>query len=92
MIYSIAARQIVDRVNAQRSNTFQYRYKGTLTQWLTTHDQYVFLDSLTLRLQLGPTGARQPIAAGGEAKPEDVERATQQILGYFNRTELAQAA
>jgi hypothetical protein len=93
MIYSIAARQIVDRVNAQRGDAFQYRFKGTLTKWLSAHDQYVFLDALTLRVQFGPTGARESIADNREATPEDVERVTQQILGYFGgRSELKHAA
>ena len=92
MINFQAARQIVDRVNAQRGDKFQYRWKGTLTKWLTAHDQYVYLDALTLRLQFGPTGSRESIAADREATREDVERAVQQILGYFNRTELAHAA
>ena len=92
MMYFQAARQIVDRVNAQRGDKFKHRNKGTLTQWLTAHDQYVYLDALTLRLQLGPAGAREPIAPNGEATRDDVERAVQQILGYFGRTELAHAA
>lgn len=92
MINSIAARQIVDRVNAQRGDAFKYKFKGVLTQWVTTHDQYVFLDALTLRVQFGPTGARDSIAADREATREDVERVTQQILGYFGRAELKHAA
>jgi hypothetical protein len=92
MTYFQAARQIVDRVNAQRGDKFRHRNKGTLSQWLTAHDQYVYLDALTLRLQFGPTGARQPIAANGEATAQDVERATSQILDYFGRTALAHAA
>ncbi len=91
MINSIASRQIVDRVNAARGDKFEYRWKGTLTQWLSAHDEYVYLDALTCRLQLGPLGPRQLVAASGEAQPEDVERATQQILAYFDQMALAHA-
>ena len=92
MIHSIAYRKIIDRVNAQRGEGFRYRNKGTLSQWLSQHDQYVFLDGLTLRVQFGPRGAKQLVAANGEAQPVDIERTTQQILDYFGRTPLEHAA
>jgi len=92
MIHSIAYRKIIDRVNAQRGEGFRYRNKGTLSQWLSQHDQYVFLDGLTLRVQFGPKGAKQLVAANGEAQPPDIERTTQQILDYFGRTPLEHAA
>ena len=92
MINSIAYRRIIDRVNAQRGTGFKYRNKGTLSQWLTDHDQYVYLDGLTLRVQFGPQGPKQLVAANGEAQGNDIERTTQLILDYFGRTPLEHAA
>ena len=92
MIYSQAYRRIIDRVNAQRGDQFKYRNKGTLAHWMSSHDQYVYLDGLTLRVQFGPLGAKQLVAGNGEAQPADVERITQQILDYFGRTALEHAA
>ena len=92
MINSIAYRRIIDRVNAQRGEQFKYRNKGTLAHWMSSHDQFVYLDGLTLRVQFGPLGAKQLVAADGEAQPADIERLTQQIFDYFGRTALEHAA
>jgi hypothetical protein len=92
MIYSTAYRRILDRVNAQRGDNFKYRNKGTLAHWMSAHDRFVYLDGLTLRVQFGPLGAKQLVAANGEAQPADIERTTQQILDYFGRTALEHAA
>ena len=92
MIYSLANRKIIDRVNAQRGENFKHRNKGTLTQWSASHDQYVLLDGLTLRVQFGPRGAKELVAANDEPQAADIERITQQILDYFGRPALEHAA
>ncbi|HZW54176.1 MAG TPA: hypothetical protein VFF00_09075 [Candidatus Elarobacter sp.] len=84
MTYFEAFRQIVEKVNARRGDRFDYRGMGTLARWELTHDIYVTLDALTLRLQLGPTGQKLPVWENDQpAQPADVERATKQILDYF---------
>jgi hypothetical protein len=90
MTYFEAFRQIVEKVNARRGDRFEYHNQGTLAKWELTHDQFVKLDALTLRLQLGPTGQKLPIAENKvPAQPADVERAAQQILDYFTVPVLA---
>ena len=84
MTYFKAFRHIVDRVNASRGDRFEYKPMGTLVKWEFTHDTWVRLDALTLRMQLGPTGKNLSIAeTGREAQPADVERVAQEILEYF---------
>lgn len=91
MTYFKAFRHIVDRVNASRGDRFEYKPMGTLVKWEFTHDTWVRLDALTLRLQLGPTGANKSIAeAGMEAQPADVERAANTILEYFSGPAVAE--
>lgn len=84
MTYFEAFRQIVEKVNARRGDRFEYQNMGTLAKWELTHDQFVKLDALTLRLQLGPTGQKLSVAQNdAPAEAGDVERASQQILDYF---------
>lgn len=84
MTHFEAFRRIVENVNARRGDRFEYHATGTLVKWELTHDIFVKLDALTLRLQLGPTGQKQAIWQNGRpAEAEDVERATKQILDYF---------
>jgi len=84
MTYFEAFRQIVEKVNARRGDRFEYQGMGTLAKWELTHDIFVKLDALTLRLQLGPTGQKLPVSQNGQpAQPADVDRTAQQILDYF---------
>ncbi len=84
MIHTEAFRQIVDRVNAKRPEGVQYRNMGTLAKWSVTHDRYVCLDSLALRMQLGAGGTREKVCTNGvPAEREDVERATREIVDYL---------
>jgi hypothetical protein len=84
MTHFEAFRQIVDKVNARRGDRFEYKAMGTVAKWELTHDIFVKLDALTLRLQLGPTGQKQAVWQNGRpAEAADVDRATQQILDYF---------
>ncbi len=58
---------------------------GTQSKWWTAHDESVVLDGLTLRLQLGPAGTRDLVCANGKPPDtQDVDRATKEIVTYFN--------
>lgn len=92
MTHFEAFRRIVEKVNARRGDRFEYKPMGTLVRWELTHDIFVKLDALTLRLQLGPTGQKQAIWQNGRpAEQEDVDRAAQQILDYFAPVAVAAA-
>lgn len=86
MTYPEAFRRIVERVNAGRSKTVDYRRLGVVSKWtMHKHDDIrVALEALTFTLRIGIAGKPQHVCDDGTSpQAEDVERVTRQILDYF---------